>query len=254
VRTLGIDLAAQPANTSACAIEWGPAQPVVSDLRSGLDDEALLDAISHADKVGIDAPFGWPLAFIDAITTYRDHGAWLELAPNDLRFRATETVVAEVTGQAPLSVAISDLAWPAMRLAQLLTTVGHVRGTVDRTGEGWAAEVYPAAALRRWEIIAMGTSVSAASYKGDKPGRDERRQAYMETLRSRLDRQVDIDPDTYARCVADDDDLDAFVSALIARAVQRGLCDPIPATLRWAAVREGWIHLPTTESLDNLAD
>ena len=45
VRTLGIDLAAQPANTSVCAIDWGPSAPVVSDLRSGLDDEALLEAI-----------------------------------------------------------------------------------------------------------------------------------------------------------------------------------------------------------------
>jgi hypothetical protein len=56
VRTLGIDLAAQPANTSVCAIDWGPSAPVLSDLRAGVNDEALLEAISEADKVGIDAP------------------------------------------------------------------------------------------------------------------------------------------------------------------------------------------------------
>src|SRR6185312_12819365 len=72
VRTLGIDLAAQPANTSACAIDWGPGTPVVSDLSSGLDDTALLDAIDGADKVGIDAPFGWPDDFVRAVSAHQN--------------------------------------------------------------------------------------------------------------------------------------------------------------------------------------
>ena len=36
MRTLGIDLAAQPANTSVCAIDWVPSAPVVSDGLSGI--------------------------------------------------------------------------------------------------------------------------------------------------------------------------------------------------------------------------
>ena len=55
------------------------------------------------------------------------------------------------------------------------------------------------------------------------------------------------------RCVADDDELDAFVSALTARAVERGLTDPIPRGQAWLALREGWIHLPLHGSVEKLA-
>jgi hypothetical protein len=53
VRTLGIDLAAQPANTSACAIEWGPARPVVSDLRSGV---LIASLVARAAALGLTQP------------------------------------------------------------------------------------------------------------------------------------------------------------------------------------------------------
>ena len=51
MRTLGIDLAAQPGNTSACTVDWGAGHPVVSEIRPGLDDPMLLEQISGADKV-----------------------------------------------------------------------------------------------------------------------------------------------------------------------------------------------------------
>ena len=76
MRTLGIDLAAQPANTSACTIDWGPGRPIVSGLRSGLDDDTLLDAIEGADKVAIDAPFGWPDEFVEAVSAHRNRAGW----------------------------------------------------------------------------------------------------------------------------------------------------------------------------------
>ena len=254
-RTLGIDLASQAKETGVCLIDWATTPATVVNLGAGaLDDARLLELMTDpgVGKVGIDAPFAWPLAFVDAVATYRDHGTWLALAHEDVRFRGTEVVVAEVTGQAPLSVATSDLAWPAMRLARLLTQFADTEGPIDRSGGGRVAKVYPAAALRRWEVIASGTSVSDAAYKGDKPGREDRRRALMASLRSQLASQVDVNEATFDLCVADDDDLDAFVSALVARAVQVGLSAEIPAGMRWLALREGWIHLPAVDSLSRL--
>jgi hypothetical protein len=57
--TLGIDLGSQPATTAACLMRWEPGTATVLDLGLGLDDKALLGLARDADKVGIDAPFGW---------------------------------------------------------------------------------------------------------------------------------------------------------------------------------------------------
>ncbi len=135
LRTLGIDLASQAKETGVCLIDWATTPATFVNLGAGaLDDARLLELMTDPEvgKVGVDAPFAWPLAFVDAVATYRDHGTWLGLAHEDVRFRATEVVVAEVTGQAPLSVATSDLAWPAMRLARLLTKLADTEGPIGR--------------------------------------------------------------------------------------------------------------------------
>jgi len=254
--TLGIDLASQAKQTGVCLLDWTATPATVLDHGShALDDQRLLELMTdpQIEKIGIDAPFAWPLAFVDALSTYRDHGTWLGLAQEDMRFRATEVVVADVTGQAPLSVATSDLAWPAMRVARLLTSLAATEGPIDRAGAGRVAEVYPAAALRRWGVVPAGTSVLDAAYKTNKSGRENRRRTMMTSLRLQLAGQVDVDDATFDRCVSNDDDLDAFVSALVARAVQIGQSEAIPHSLRWAAMREGWIHLPLADSLERLA-
>jgi hypothetical protein len=64
--TIGIDLSAQSANTSACVIEWTRngatilrLSPEGNDAKTGLDDHALLRLIEQfPGKVGIDCPFG----------------------------------------------------------------------------------------------------------------------------------------------------------------------------------------------------
>src|SRR6266516_2859087 len=138
VRTLGIDLAAQPANTSACAIDWGAGRPVVSDLRSGLADDELLDAITGADKVGIDAPFGWPDEFVDAMVAHRDRAGWPGSGEDQdvyrfhLSFRATDRRMIEEGVRRPLSVSTDLIGVVAMRCAYLLDRLAARGEPVDR--------------------------------------------------------------------------------------------------------------------------
>jgi len=202
-RTLGIDLASQPKETGVCLIDWsGPVGRVVELDGASLTDDVLVgllldDAVS---KAGIDAPFGWPVAFIDAISSFRDDGVWMDLEPNEIRFRATDTSVWRETGQTPLSVAMSDLAWPAMRCARLLSRLSTELGAVDRTGAGRLVEVYPMAALRRWQVIDPSTPPSEWSYKGSAPGRQARREQHLARLQQLLDGAVEITDVVAARC------------------------------------------------------
>lgn len=255
-RTLGIDLASQPKETAVCLIEWSAAGGVVFDLNNtALTDDVLVELIldKRVSKVGIDAPFGWPVAFIDAISSYRDRGQWLDLEANEIRFRATDMFVWEQTKRAPLSVAMDDLAWPAMRCARILSRLENQHGVLDRTGRGQVAEVYPMAALRRWEVIMLDLPPKEWSYKGHGPGRRERREQHFERLRELLNETVKMSETFAERCIADDDDFDAFVSALVARATELTLTEPIPRGMEWLALREGWIQLPTGGSLSQLA-
>jgi len=71
-------------------------------------------------------------------------------------------------------------------------------------------------------------------------------------LRDRLAGTVSMSPAYETACREDDDNFDAFVSALVARAAVLGLTDPIPRGMRWRAMREGWIHLPAADSLPRL--
>ncbi len=254
--TLGIDLASQPKESGVCLIDWTSGQGRVVQLEDRrLTDEVLVELMldRRVCKVGIDAPFGWPLAFIDAITAYRDHGKWIDLEANELRFRATETAIAIETGQPPLSVALSDLAWPAMRCARLLSQIASADEALDRSGAGRVVEVYPMAALRRWGAIAPGTAAPDWSYKGDAPGRRERRQEHLAGLLARLDDTLALTAKQSECFVDDDDDFDALISALVARAAHVGQTDPIPRGMKWHALREGWIHLPTPGSLPRLS-
>jgi len=90
---------------------------------------------------------------------------------------------------------------------------------VDRSGRGRFVEVYPAAALRVWKLTRADVA--------ERIGHSE--------LRGRTD-----------------DELDAFISALVARAAARGLCEPVPAEEEENASREGWIALPLPDSFERL--
>jgi predicted nuclease with RNAse H fold len=242
VRTLGIDLAAQPANTGACAVDWRLGSARVSDLRSGLDDDALLDAIAAADKVGIDAPFGWPDDFVEAVVAHRERERWPGSSEDQdvyrfhLSFRATDRRLIEAGARRPLSVSTDLIGVVAMRCAFLLDRLAAQGEPVDRAGSGKVIEAYPAPALAAWGLSATGYKSRVGA-------------ARLPELLSRLEdglAGLEMTPLQRDAAGSDHNCFDALVASLVARAAALGLTQP-PEEGEEAdrAVREGWIHVPT---------
>jgi predicted nuclease with RNAse H fold len=250
VRTLGIDLAAQPPNTSACAMDWGSEMPVVSELDSGLDDAALLDLIADADKVGIDAPFGWPDEFVDAVVAHRDRAGWpgsaeeQDLYRFQLSFRATDRKLIEAGSRRPLSVSTDLIGVVAMRCAYLLDRLAARGEPVDRAGSGKVIEAYPAPALVSWGLSATGYKSKVGA-------------ARLPELLKRLDEcagGIRMSAAQRQAAGTDHNCFDALVCSLIARAAALGLTQPPdPGQEADRATREGWIHVPTNP-LPHLAE
>jgi hypothetical protein len=240
--TLGIDLSAQPRDTAACAIVWEePAR--VAQLAVRLDDEAIVGLIVALApvKVAIDAPFGWPVPFVRAISEFTEMGTWS--AGDERRrllLRATDLVVRQETGINPLSVSSNLLAICAMRCAHLLSLLSG--GPVDRTGAGQLIEVYPAAAMRQWGLDPRG-------YKGQKLEKVAKRCRLVESIRTAASRWLAFSSELEGELVRSDHHLDALISALVGRAVEVGQTLPIPAECHEYAITEGWIHLPREEPL-----
>lgn len=248
--TLGIDLAAQDKNTAACVIEWGDGLATVTTLVKGIGDPALLDAMRHADWTGIDAPFGWPEHFLAATAAFTKDGTWpAEPDKDHLRYRATDRAVQKAVAVNPLSVSSDRIAVCAWRCARLLSAhamrIGH---PVDRLGGDKIAEVYPAAALKRWGPNAKG-------YKKGGPGEETAqavvRRRILDDLRTAM-HWLKLDEGQAEACVRDDDVLDALVSSLVARAAATGRTVAAPEDARLVAAREGWIHVPCEGSLPEL--
>jgi hypothetical protein len=146
-----------------------------------------------------------------------------------------------VTSLNPLSVAAEKIAHPAIRCAELLTALSSA--AIDRTGSGLCAEVYPAAALKRWEL----------PHKGYKTGSHATatRAVIVDGLVARA-RWLDLQTQRPA-LVGSDHLLDALLCAILARAIRQSLSEPIREEQRPSAQREGWIHLPLTDALERLS-
>jgi hypothetical protein len=270
--TVGIDLASRPAGTAICAIEWDPSprvavlmRGVVSDEEpTPLDDKLLLGVLSTSHgavpagvtKVAIDAPFGWPVAFVDALGGARPWpGA--DIGVDDvLTRRRTDRWIRDHSGtrdqkgKVPLSVSTDRIAYPAMRLAHLFDRYEENTGVaVDRTGRtGVMCEAYPDPAVRALGLWPAGDA-PRASYKG--PTNTGRRRRILGVLASKAPWLAISDAHIEA-CVRTDDALDALICALVARASDRALVYPVPDDAEHDAVREGWIHLPLGHALDGL--
>ena len=248
--TIGIDLSAQPERTAAVLVEWSPAgggRVPDGGVSHPLADEeiiALLEANPHA-RAGIDAPFGWPVRFRRALDGWENDGRW----PGDaetrrLRFRETDLFVRDVVGWYPLSVSTDRIGVAAFRCVRLLAAVAGTDG-ISRVG-GRVMEVYPAAALAQW-----AGGMPHRRYKGsDEAARAQRGRILRDlTRRARLE----LTDAVRERCLAVDHCLDGLICALIARAgaLDGGTVQPVGR--REVLDREGWIEIPTPDSLDALA-
>ncbi|MBM9467374.1 DUF429 domain-containing protein [Nakamurella leprariae] len=243
MRTAGIDLAAQPERTGAALLRWagspGAVTAVVESVGTGVDDDAVVRLVGVAAVTGLDVPLGWPDAFVDLMAAIRSGTVEPSVAVDRdarrrLTFRRTDEVVHEVTGRRPLSVSADLIAHPAMRAAGLLARLQAAGVPVSPDGiDSAVAEVYPAASLRRWDLL--------PARRGPKTD-----PAVLGVLVDRLRAAapwLDLagtEPVLRRR----HDAFDAVVAALVARAVQVGRSAGPAVGERDRARREGWIHLP----------
>lgn len=236
-RTLGVDLASAANKTGVCVLAWANGFAEVETLEVGADDASILTLQRGCDAVGIDSPFGWPSSFKSFLAM--DMGGYVPDWGTDyrdqLRYRRTDHYVKEVLKKTPLSVSSDLIAVPAMRCAGILARMG----VEDRSGDGRIFEVYPAAAFSRWGMPDKG--YKAAKGKAVRAQLVDQLCAAVPWLRFNK-RDIDL-------MKASDDALDGLICALVARAAALGLTDGPPADDLELACEEGWIHLPTSDSL-----
>ncbi len=247
MRTVGIDLASQDDRTAACVIDWQADAGLVTRLvPTRVSDTDIVDLALAADKVGVDVPFGWPIAFAEAVARHSIDAYWpveyLHADNKAMCYRATDLRVKDLVNLNPLSVSSDRIALPAMRTAALMSRL-EGRGPLDGTGR--FVEVYPAAALHRWGLTWKG-------YKDQKPENRVRREVLVRSLLDTARTWLRVESGEVAALIDDDNALDAFVAALIARAAAVGLVEPVPDADRVAASREGWIAIPLAGSLSGL--
>jgi predicted nuclease with RNAse H fold len=237
-RTVGVDLSAEPARTAICAVTWTPgAATVEPPIRKGYDD-AILAACASANRIGIDCPFSWPDSFVEAVSAHRAGQPWpgrhrdSQDYRHELRYRATDCHVRDITGRWPLSVSTDRIGVTAMRCASLLDSLATQGTPVDRAGSGRVVEVYPATALHVWHLL-------RPAYKRDRNVLD----AMVTELLARLPNLHFPAGDEQFR--RNDHVFDALICALVARAAQLG-ATTLPQTVdqQRQATSEGWIHLP----------
>lgn len=238
MQCLGIDLAAQPKATAICLTAWNEGSVAIDGLRCGVDDAELVSLIGAADKVGLDAPLGWPDEFIEAVG--RHHRGETDGPLPDRRMltlRETDRRLQEATGRRPLSVSTDLIGVVALRAVDLQTALAAKGDPVDRTGLGRVCEVYPAAALERWGIDAQG-------YKSAK-GR-ERLPGILEALEEGVG-GIQMEEAQRSELERDHNQLDSLICALIARAAALDASSVPDPDAKEQAGREGWIHLPEIE-------
>lgn len=235
MRCLGIDLAAQPESTAICLTSWEEGEVAVEDLRCGLNDGALVEAMLDADRVGLDAPLGWPDDFIQAVGDHHAQRRRDELPDRRLlTLRETDRRLQQETGRRPLSVSTDLIGVVALRAVDLQTLMAARGRPVDRSGDGYLCEVYPAAALESWGIDATG-------YKSAK-GRD-RLPKILESVEAGIG-GIDFGETDRSALERDHNQLDALICSLIARAAALGATNGPDRNDADRAAREGWIHVP----------
>lgn len=246
VRILGLDLAAQPKSTGCVVLAPGAGRCwTATELAGPADDDRLVAAARSVDVLGIDAPLGWPRAFVAAVAAHQGFGGWpggIDRGP--LTHRVTDHAVVAASQGRPLSVSADRIGSPAMRGALLqhrwATEVWD--GPEPRDGSGRLIETYPAASLRAWGIEARGYKKAGAVHAA---GAREVRAGIVAELTAVLGGWLDLAP-VSERCVASDHVLDALLCCLTVVAARAGTTTAPSDDAEAEAGRvEGWIHVPT---------
>lgn len=271
--TLGIDLASRAKKTAVCEVNWVDGHALPAPPRSGVDDDELLELMDRADWVGIDAPFGWPDAMVEAIHGFANGRPWpTDGVPERLRYRTTDWHVHDLVAQErdtsvwPLSVAADKIAVCAWRCANLLSRHAERTGRpIDRIGVPGGApspasdaglvapfgivEVYPAGALALWALpyrrYKTTPSIPAAAARAA-------RGEIIGLLRRDAGSWLVVSEAVEHACLENDDHLDALLCALVAYAAATRRTLPPEGHRRKTAQREGWIHLPAPDCILDL--
>lgn len=245
VLTIGVDLAAQNANTSMASIEWSTGRAWLTEIRAGdVTDEQIIEAAKRAHKVAIDCPFGWPEGFFEFIHQHRNGDVALrELSFSDwsreIAFRRTDFAVHDQVGIWPLSVMSNYLGRTALRCAALLSRLSDAGVPVDRTGAcGPVVECYPAASLAAWSF---------------KRGKASIKWNMRYLLAADCAPWLDLG-DQKGTFETNEHAFDALIASLTARAVALNRATAPRNDYRAAAQIEGWIWVPHTESLEGLVN
>jgi predicted nuclease with RNAse H fold len=279
MRALGIDLASQDAKTAYCIIEWGAEMAFAATPQGGRPEHELVEAMTSADWIGIDAPFGWPSAMVEAVSTFTRDGVWPSAASSEtLRYRVTDWFTHEIIATHaqvsvwPLSVSSDRIASCAWRCARLLTEhakrssrpldrigvplsadVDDPPGSVQATrlvSDQGVVEVYPAGALALWGLPHKRYKSSNGLSSADAQAK---RAHLMGEIEQRTGLWLVLSKAVREACIDSDHAFDAFVSSVVACAAATGhTFKPQSGQLR-AAQREGWIHLPRPGSLESLS-
>jgi hypothetical protein len=250
MRTLGIDLATGGSWTGICELDWVTR---AASLEVGKVSTAELEELGRRAAlirgeggwVAIDAPFGFPNAFTDAVSMWSTAGVLPSLDEDEVRWRLTDRCVAE--RQAELRSVIGGRwgAWPLSPVSSLITPTvvrtGYLLSAIaderlSRVGADGVIEVYPIASMRAWGL-------ATGNYKQDASDASRLLADLAEGFGGvdtdhLLDSQIG-------------DAADALVCALMARLVAKdgGTTSPTAAGEPYASnperiEREGWIHLP----------
>lgn len=242
--TLGVDMASQAENTAACVIEWRDGRATVADLHLTVNDELIVQLVHETETAGFDCPLGWPEpfhAFLEAFRCFQPAAGapWDNGRRDALRFRKTDLYLRQVLGRWPLSVSTDRIGVPALRMAGLLTRL-DVR---DRSGDGRVYEVYPAAALHRWQLPNKGYKKKDGRVLKEVYAALRKRAGWLEVPRpfnTLLARRHDA--------------FDALLCALCARAAAQGQTDAPPAEYANTVRVEGWAAVPADDALERLVE
>ena len=236
-----MDLAAATRKTAVAVLGWTGGTARLEHLALDVSDEEILRLFHTASMTGVDCPVGWPDAFLPFLAGHLNFDAHPVLEYDGiagrrlLAYRDTDRFVTARTGLIPLSVSADRLAHPAMRCAVIQAKIARDVGPQPRDGSGRLAEVYPAASLKSWGLLARG-------YKGRGATEKDRLALLLDGL-TRAAPWLDL-AGSEDMLAASDDLFDALIASLTARAVATGKTLRPDDSHAKAARTEGWIHLP----------